>query len=269
MALAAFGLPAGSAHAAGFRGELGFGYDSNINNARQGGNDREDGFAQFDGGIEHTWSLDRHNALQARFDLESQKYFDWEGLDNAKGTTSLRYLLRPGAGFYTPLFALTTSAAWWEFNSQIRDGAVYRGSLFVLEQITTKISLRLTGTGDWRRARREDAFTLRTKSAGIDVDWTLSNRMAVYAGFQRRWGQFVTTRPTAPALSFTFAPDDVFPGEFATRQQGAANIGTLGLNYALSPKFAIDLQGFFVEAEANTGVHYRRVQSIASVLARF
>jgi hypothetical protein len=262
-------LLATSAEAAGIRGELGFGYDSNVNNARQGGNDREDGFAQLSAGVHETWSLGQQHALQGRFDVESQKYLDWEGLDHAKGTASIRYLLRPGAGFYAPLLALTGSAAWWEFNSQIRDGAVYRGSFFALQQITTKISVRLTGGGDWRRARREEAFTLSTKSAGIDLDWMLTNHVAIYAGFQRRWGHFVTTRPTPPPASFVFAPDDAFPGEFATRQRGAANIATLGFNFALSPAFAIDVQGFYVEAAANTGVHYRRIQSIASLLARF
>jgi hypothetical protein len=251
------------------RGELALGYDSNVANARQGGQDREDGFVQVNAGAEKLWGLGSRSALQARFDLESQAYNRYEGLDSAKGVFTLRYLFRPGRGFYSPTFGLAGSGAWWEFDSSVRDSADYRASLFVLEQMTTRISARITGGVNWRRSLDTDVFDLRTKSAGVDLDWTLSNHFALYGGFQRRWGQFVTTRPTPPAPVFMFTADDVFDGEFAVRQEGAANVGTLGFNIALSPMFALDVQGFYVEAGANTGVHYRRTQALASVLARF
>lgn len=266
--LAALAQPAhGADHKA--RGELGFGYDSNVANARQGGSDREAGFALLRLGADKLWALGSHNALQGRIDVESQAYARYQDLDSAKGTLLLRHLFRPGAGFFMPTLALSGSASWWEFNSSLRDSADYRASAFVHEQLTTRISARLTGGVDWRRAREQDVFTLRTRSLGVDLDWMLGNRFAIYGGYQRRWGQFATTRPTAPAPSFTFAPDDAFPGEFATRQEGAADIGSLGFNLAFSQRLALDVQGFFVEAGANTGVHYRRMQAMASLLARF
>ncbi len=250
-------------------GELALGYDSNVANARQGGNDREDAFALLTLGAEGLWGLGSRNALQARFDVESQAFPRYDNLDSVKGTLLLRHLFRPGAGFFAPTFALSGSASWWEFNSRLRDSADYRASAFVREQLTTRISARLTGSVDWRRAREADVFTLRTRWLGVDLDWMLSNQLALYGGYQRRWGQFVTTRPTAPAPTFVFAPDDAFDGEFATRQDGAANVGTLGVNVALSEHFALDVQGLYVEAGSNTGIHYRRTQAMASILAKF
>jgi hypothetical protein len=249
-------------------GELALGYDSNVANVRQGGDEREAGFALLDVGVDQLWGLGSHHALQGRFDVESQAYTRYRGLDSAKGTLLLRYLFRPGAGFFAPTLALSGSAGWWEFNSDLRDSADYRASAFVREQLTTRISARLTGTIDWRRAS-EEVFDLRTRTLGLDLDWALSNRLAIYGGYQRRWGQFVSTRPTPPPPSFAFAADDAFAGEFAARQDGAANIGKLGFNFAFSPRLALDLQGLYVEAGANTGVHYRRTQAMASLLARF
>jgi hypothetical protein len=271
VAAALLATLAQTAHGAGqsFHGELALGYDSNIANARQGGDEREVGFALLSLGAQHVWSLGQHSALQGRLDAESQAFTDFDGLDSLKGTGSLRYLFRPGGGFFIPTIAVSGAAGWWEFNSRLRDGADYRASVFVLEQLTTRISARLGGAIDWRQPSAGEVFRNRTRSLGVDVDWTLTNRFALYAGYQRRWGQFVTTRPTPPAPTFLFAPDDAFDGEFATRQEGAANIGRLGFNLALSPMFSVDVQGLHVEAGANTGVHYRRRQAMASLLARF
>jgi hypothetical protein len=250
--------------------EAALGYDSNVANARQGGNERAAGFAELDGSLDRAWDVADDSAVQARFDLDTQAFPKYEKLDSAKGSLLLRYLLRPGQGFYAPTIALGGSAAWWEFNSRLRDSAEYRASAFVLEQITTRIAARLTGALDWRESRGE-VFDLRTRSLGVDVDWTLTNRLAVYAGFQRRWGQFVTTRPAAASYApgTVYADDDAFPGEDALRLDGAADITTGGLNFAFANWLSLDVQGTFVETGANTGLHYRRAQSVASLLARF
>lgn len=251
------------------QGEAAIGYDSNVANARQGGDEREDGFAEIDLSMSKMiWDLDAHNALQARFGVDTQGFSRSEGLDSAKASLQLRYLLRPGSSFYTPTLALSGSAAWWEFDSALRDSAEYRAGLFIAEQLTTRISARLSGNLDWRQSRGE-VFDLRTRTAGVDLDWALTHRFAIYAGFQRRWGQFVTTRPTAPPLPAVFAPDDAFDGEFATRLDGDANITTAGMNFAFTQWLALDVQGTFVEAGATSGLHYRRTQAVASLLARF
>lgn len=263
-------LISAAAPAAGVKlgGEAAIGYDSNVANARQGSDERAAGFAELDASLDQIWDLDASNALQLRFGVDTQAVAKYEALDSAKGSLLLRYLLRPGQAFYAPALGLGGSAAWWEFNSRLRDSAEYRASAFVREQLTTRISARLTGTLDWRRSRGE-VFDLRTRALGIDVDWAIASRFAIYAGFQRRWGQFVTTRPTAPDATLVFAPDDAFPGEFATRLDGSANISTVGCNLAFTRWLSLDVQGTFVETGASTGIHYRRVQSVASLLARF
>ncbi len=259
-------------HAAGLKvgAAAALGYDSNVANARQGAHEHQAGFAELDAALERTWDIDDDNALQGRVGVDTQAFTTYEGLDNAKGSLQLRYLLRPGQAFHTPLLALTATAAWWEFDSHLRDGADYRTSAYAREQITTQISARVTGTLDWRKSRSE-VFDLRTRSLGLDLDWSLGNRFAIYAGFQRRWGQFVTTRPESTIYSpnLVHEDDDVFPGEEALRLDGAANIATGGFNFAFTDKLSLDVQGTFVETGASTGIHYRRVQSVASLLARF
>ncbi|MFP5307552.1 MAG: hypothetical protein ACLGI7_17250, partial [Gammaproteobacteria bacterium] len=177
-----------------------------------------------------------------------------------------------GGGFYTPTFTLYASAAHAEHASSLRDAAEYRAGGFVQEQLTTRLSARAGWSASWRDARRQRVFAGGARSATLDLDWLATRRLAVYAGYQYRDGDLVSSAADPPpavlGAARALADDDVFTGETAFRLSSSAHVGTLGVNLSLSPKLSLDLQTRHVEAEADTGVHYRRTQTLVSLLWR-
>ncbi|MFA5939349.1 MAG: hypothetical protein WC809_08335 [Sinimarinibacterium sp.] len=254
-------------------GEFGVGFDTNVANIRQGGDTREDTFLQLGAIAETGWKLGSSMAMHWQLQLDGQGYAQYAGLSRAVPAARWRWLIRPGAGFYAPVLAMSASAASEEFDSRLRDAAEYRAGLSLQQQLTTRISLRLGGSASWREARRESVFEGSARSATLDIDWQPWRDVALYAGYQYRDGDLVSTAPNPPPAVLyaarAYAPDDVFDGQTAFRLSGHAEVGTAGLNYSLSPHWSLDVQARYIEAEADIGTHYRRTQTLASVLWRY
>lgn len=208
-----------------------------------------------------------------RFQLDAQHFAEHEGLSQVSPVLRWDWLYRPGADFHAPTLGIAATALWSEFDSALRDAAEYRVAVFAQQQLTTRIGWRLGWSASWREAQDQTVFDGGARSATLDLDWQLSRRVALYLGYQYRDGDLVSTAP-APASAVlaaarAFAPDDVFLGETAFRLSSCAQVGTAGVNYSVSPRFAVDVQARYVDAEADTGSHYRRVQALASLLWRY
>jgi hypothetical protein len=256
-------------------GSTGFGYDSNPANAESGNTVPATGFAE--ARVAETLALRPadHLAVLLRGSLDGQQYFDYVGLSNGKASLLLRGIYRPDGGFYAPTFALWGSAAAWQFGSRMRSGADYRGGAYVSEQLSTAVDLRLGGYADERRSTSR-AFDLDGQAATLDADWLLDPRCTAYLGFEYRRGRFATTSPPDPgaaAEAHVIENDDAIRRqglpERVYRLQGHARIGTLGLNYALTPALALDAQAQEIHTRADFGDHYDRWLGSLSLLAKF
>lgn len=271
VAVALLLLPPGaSLSAPRISGELGYGYDSNANSARRGGLERASHQLRGALAVDSSWRLSNTAGVLLRGGLEGQQDRDYSGLSSGKLTGLARLFYRANGGFYTPTFTLTGAAAHWDFGSRQRDSAEYRASIHLDERITTRIAARLGFSAVWREARGA-VFDLDARSALLDFDWNPHPRLALYFGYQYREGGLVSTAAAAPAAALASAPDDAFgiPGDVVFRVAADAQIGTLGFNYALSPQLALDVQGQYIEAEADTGVRYERWLNTVSLLFRF
>lgn len=284
---AAFLLPAiagtilcGSAQAGepaswSYSGSAGLGYDSNPANAESGNTVPATGYAEARLAAGVTTRPGGHTALLLRGSLDGQQYFNYAGLSNGKATLLARGLYRPGGGFFSPTLALWGSAAAWQFGSAMRNSADYRGGAYVSEQLSTAINLRLGGyAGERRSASR--VFDLDAQAATLDADWLLGEHLTAYLGYEYRYGRFAISSPPddgAEANAQAQEPDDAIHRQGQTntayRLSGHAHIGTLGLNYALSPTLALDAQGQEIHTRADFGAHYNRWLGTLSLLARF
>lgn len=272
--LAAVGMPAAVASPASpaVDGELGAGFDSNVANVRQGGNARDDFFLQAGAVAETGWRLGPGMAMRWQLLLDAQAYARYGGLTHASPGVRWRWLSRPGAGFHAPVLGFEASAVAHEYDSRLRDAAEYRVGLWARQQLTTRIALRLGWSATDRQARREAVFDGGVRSGTLDLDWQPLRDWAVYAGYQYLDGDLVSTAPNPPPgvlyAARAVAADDVFDGETAFRLSSSADVGTLGVNYSLSPRLSIDVQARHVEAQADIGSHYRRTLALASLLWR-
>jgi len=249
-------------------GEAGIGHDSNVANVREGGRERDDQFLQLAVGTDSLWPLTENAALQWRLQVDAQQFAQQQALSNAQAMLQARWLFRPAAGFYAPLLETQASAAWWEFDSRLRDSAQYRFGLFATEQLTTTLSLRAGWRVNWRRGHSA-VFDADTRSLSLDLDWLPLPALTVYSGYQHLDGDLVSTAVSVPAFARAAAPDDAFAGESAFRLSSRAHVVTLGGNYALTSQLALDLQARQVRARADAGPHYERTQLLASLLWRY
>lgn len=266
---------AGEPPTLGYSGGAGFGYDSNPANAESGNTVPGTGYATANGAASLTQRPAEQLALLLRGSLDGQQYFNYVGLSNAKATLLLRALYRPDGHFFAPTLALWGSAAAWQFERSMRNSGEYRGGAYASEQLSTAIKLRVGGYVSERRAASR-VFDLDNQAATLDADWLLSDRLTAYLGYEFRYGGFATSSPPdtgAAAGAAAIARDDAIrrDGQPDTvyRLNGQAQIGTLGLNYALSPWLALDVQGLEAHTRSTAGDHYNRWIGTASLLARF
>ena len=254
-------------------GEATIGYDSNIANVKRGAATRDDGFAALALAWDQPLRVRGGDALGVQLRFDAQSWFADEGLSNVSPSLRLRWLVRPGRSFYTPTLGVDAAAAWQEFDSRLRDAAEYRAGLFVQQPLTTRISVRLAWSASQRQASEGGVFSPGVRAASLDLDWQIGRRLVLYAGYQYRDGELVSTAadPSAAVLaaSRAAAPDDVFAGETAFRLPGSADLWTAGANYSFSSRLSFDLMAREVRAEADSGARYRRTQCFASLLWRY
>ena len=258
-----------------YGGSAGIGFDSNPGNAEVGKMVPATGYGN--AGLNAGWM--RHttddSALQLRASVDAQQYFRYAGLSNLRAALQVRELYRPGGGFFIPTFAVWGSAAGIGSRSSLRSGGEYRGGASVAEQINTAIGLRLGGYASERDAG-SDTLTLRHRSATLDADWRLDERLSSHFGYEYRSGSFAISSPADPgalALASARQPDDTLAvdgvANIIYRLTGYAHIATFGLNYALSPALALDAQMQKIHTQADSGDHYDRWLVEVSVLRRF
>ncbi|MGH8540964.1 MAG: hypothetical protein ACRETW_10725, partial [Stenotrophobium sp.] len=207
--------------------------------------------------------------------LDAQQYFRYAGLSNARATLQLSGLYRAGGGFFAPTVAVWSSALGMASRSHIRSGGEYRGGVYVDEQLSTAINLRLGGYASERDADSE-VFTLRDKAATLDAGWLLGDRLTAHLGYEYRYGGFAVSSPADPgALAFSTAHrhDDTLSidgvGNIVYRLKGHAQIGTFGLNYALTPTLALDAQAQKIHSVAVSHDHYDRWLTELCLFVRF
>lgn len=267
----ALAAAAPAATAGDWSGEAGIGYDSNVANIREGGDERSDRFAQLAVGLDRRWRFDERQVLLWRLQLDAQQFEEFQGLSNLQAGLQGRWLYKPASGFHAPLLELLAGTARWEFDSGLRDSTQHRLGLFATVQLTTRIGLRAGAQTRWRRGDSE-VFDTRVHSLVADLDWTLRPGLVLYLGYQALDGDLISTAPadtdTTGAADAAEA-DDVFPGEIAFRLSSRAHIGTLGFNYALSSRLSLDLQAREIHARSDAGVRYERSQLLGSLLWRY
>jgi len=270
---------AGSADALGPRlrlaGDVGQGYDTNVGNAEFEADVRESAFTLGALTADLSLPITPYSTVLLRGSAHGERYEAYDDLSNAKGTLLARWFFRANGDFHTPLLALWGSAAAWEFESQIRDGLEYRGGAFLVQQLNTAFSARLS-LAAVRRESDSRVFDLEGASAGLNLDWTPARALTVYGGYQYYRGDVVSSAtPTFKVVNAAevIEPDDAFggfaTGQFAYRLDADSHIGTAGFNLALSRRVSLDLQGQHVRTGADWDNSYRRWISSASLLARF
>lgn len=262
--------------------DLGVGYDDNVGNAAADPDTRDSSTVTAGVNLDYVGRLTQNTGLLLRAGVQGEAYEAADGLANGKLLVMSRLSHRPAGGFYTPLFAAWVSAALWEFDSRLRDGAEYRAGIFVTEPLTTAVSARLSFAAA-QRVADSDVFELSWWSAGLNLDWRVLPALTLYGGYQFNDGDLVSSSNVTPKSMHDPPPpgtpgqptpavghgDDALEGLFAYRLEAQTDIATLGFNVPVSPRVSVDAQVQRIDSATDFGGGYERLLGGVSVLMRF
>ncbi len=177
--------------------------------------------------------------------LALERFDHWQGLSHAdlSGSAALQY--RPSAVFYAPTFEASVRVRGSDYQSSGRTGATTLTEFSVTQALTDKITAYGALTDQQRRAEAAP-FAGHSDGARVHLDYALSQPLTLYASLGHRYGDFFSSSfkdPDQLAIASAHAPDTAFgaTARIAYRYKGAADIGAIGANYALSEHQSLDL----------------------------
>jgi hypothetical protein len=256
-------------------GGVGVGYDDNVAAAA---NDRDEIDGAFYWALvaaEYTVPFAERYAIVLRGQLQGDLYDKVEDLSNGRALALVRTSWKPGKTFLTPVISAWVSGARREYGSRIRSGNEFRGGLFVIQQITTRLSARAELEGFHRQAEGR-VFDVSGQGAGLSVDWRVTPMLSAQAGFD--WWRGDVTSSASSLLPVGEAadasePDDAFGGSqadwHAYRLDARTRVAMLGANWRIARNWALDARLQSVTVDGDHGARYERVVGVVGVLAKF
>lgn len=261
--------------------EAGYNWDSNVNRA----SDSTDKL------IDRTYSLNVGKGLviplgtHTRFVLtgfaNADKFGRYARLDrvSAGGQGELQY--RSSAEFDAPTFGLLGRFSFDEYAGQLRSGHRYSIGATVRQSLTDRIDLFGALASNARNAENA-VFDGKDYSARFSLDYALWRSGTLYLGGEYRRGDLVSSLPQSlgyAGVAKAFAQDDAFGLAQLTayRFEAKTTLWTLGYNWALGPRDALDLSVRRAESKTTnspTGIYsgsntYTANQFSAAWLMRF
>lgn len=252
--------------AVGFDVELAYISDSNVTRGT-GADELSDNILAVS--ANYTWRLplSERTCLVVQPSVGGESYLDHDGLSNVFAGLNLQAQWRPGSGFQTPTLALFAKAVAVEYNSDMRDGMRYSTGISARTLLTDRIGL-YAELGYEARTADDPVFETGTTGVAVNLDYTVTRGSTVYLGLGYRVGDVVASTIPAPPY-YIGVPDDAFPGFYASRTDGSTQLYTLGFNYIISERHALDVAARFIRASADSGVDYDTRQFSLAYLGRF
>ena len=256
-------------------GSSSVGFDSNVG-ASQANNEKEDSaFYSVLLAADYVVPLSDQLAVTARGQVQGDAYDRFDELSNGRALGMVRLAWKPGADFFTPVLNAWASAARLEYGSEIRTGNEFRGGVYVLQQITTKIMSKIELKGFHREADGR-VFDVSGQAASASLNWAISPVVSSIVGFEYQTGD--ATSSAAPSERVARAaeeiePDDAFGGiannQFAYRIDARTRVVTAGVNWRFAPDWAVDAQVQSISVDGDFGNQYDRLIGVIGLLVRF
>jgi hypothetical protein len=235
-------------------GEAGVAFDSNLNNAQLKQDIHDDASVRATLTAGQLLQLDRNFSLTLTAGVNGETYQRFSGMSNVSlgGTVALRRKF--GLGSAAPWLRVSGSAARLQFNNDIRDGWLVRGSVAggkrFAEQWEVQARYDLERrTGD--RAARViptipgNVFDLRSQTIALDLRYSASETTLLFGGYAWRDGDVVSTSTPNFKIfraSSAISPDPVFgPNNFAYRIDAMSHIATLGVSQGIGQRSALNV----------------------------
>ena len=257
-------------------GELGYATDDNVTRAARAPEILDDRFATVGAGFTWRQPVARHVRAVARAFGRYEHFEDYSELSNAVGGASLNVQFRARGSLLAPTYSFFGKAQIADYGSAMRDSYLYSWGVSVEKSLTDRIITSLSLAANERDSKSE-VFDTGEVSASLNLDYQFTRRVATYLGYQYLEGDIVSTAsPFWLAIineASAIQADDAFGGaaanRFAYRLNGETQLVTLGINFAIDERNAVDLSGRYADAESESGIRYKRNSVNLAYLLRF
>ncbi len=202
------------------------------------------------------------------------RYKTYDGLTHTSYGLQAEFQYRSAGTYTAPIWGLALRASGEQYKSDLRDSYRRSVAFTVRKPITDRIS-SFAALAFLRRDGRSAVFDNRETSLRGDLDYSASRRATIYLGLDLRRGDAVSSAP--PWLSYVdaakaIALDDAFPSGtwYAYKVKADTTLGTLGFNYALATRHALDVSLRRVQSKVpDAGLRYVVNQASLAYLGRF
>lgn len=235
--------------------DAGFAYADNVNRERESDARLSDRIASFSVSHQRPFVLNKNTRLLVTGTASGEKFHRYQGLGRFSAGVQGDLQYRASGAFDATTWSLVGRAAYDEYESRLRSGGKYFGAVNARRAITDRIDF-FGELGMHVRHGRSDVFNTREAAAKVNLDYSLGKRGIVYLSGEFRKGDIVSSGGASLAnlaIAEVLVPDDAFDGLdlFAYRLDGKTVLGTLGWNYPLGPRDAIDVSWRRVQGSPN------------------
>lgn len=194
-----------------FNGSASLGFDDNISNAVSDRDIFSDSFLTANFNATRLWVPAAGKSLLLSGHLGMQNFRDADGLNRFSYGSSVSYIQRLGLGAYAPRISASLRADYRNFDTDMRDGMLYRASIGLEKRFTPDLMTGVTLTRERRDADAsraipyvagtpQDVFDQQNSELSAFAEYTLPNNQVIAASYLYRHGQ--TDASTNPGSAF-------------------------------------------------------------------
>jgi hypothetical protein len=193
----------------------------------------------------------------------------YRGLNRFTESAQGELQYRGSAEFSSPTYGVFLRTFADQYDYGIRNGSRYSAGLNIRVPVTDRIRF-FGAVAHNQRYAKSAVFNIMDDSARINLDYALSSKGTLYMGAEMRNGDIVSTgEPSLEKIdiAYAFVPDAAFSGGqmFSYRFKGTTLLYTLGYNYGLNSRNALDFSWRMIESRAAERPSYSTTPSSYTV----
>ena len=276
-----FCLVAGPAFADGDRPkpgidtELSYTTDNNVTRAQNDVDIRADRVLGVGVGLGLIQPVGSNTRVRSRVFVRGEAFAENTMLSNAAAGAEANFQYRTSGHLLAPTFGVFARLSVDQFRSDIRNSTFYTGGLSLNKNLTDRVVTTVIVSGTLRDSDSL-VFDTREGSALLNIDYQLRGGSAWYLSYNFLGGDTVSTGvPTLQIVDAAKAivADDAFGGaaasQFAYRVHAHTQVVTLGFNFPIAARHALDLSVRYAHADADNNLTYDRTLYSFAYLAQF
>lgn len=266
--------------------DIGSFYDSNVGKAKLTRDTVEDEVIYANGQFQYRWEPDFSSLLSLSALAESEVYDTIDSLNSISAGVELAYSWQNSFGFLAPFYRASLTYKHKSVDSVGRTSDTLSFQAFATRRISTDFTARI-GYQYTDSSAEHEVFDNKEHRLFANIDYIWSRQLVAYFTASVLDGDIYSV--SQATFCNGLAADDIYPliresktiwrdqsfnqhfcGDWiAYRLSATTTTFALGVNYAISQKYSIDVSATTIDSQVSDAVDYQRMLMRASLLVRF